>query len=107
MRRTMSAACALLVASLAVACTWVKPTAEGESVRVAGAAEVANCERKGKVTVSVKNRVAAVERKPTKVESELATLARNEAPAMGGDTVVAESAVSDGRQVYGIYDCGG
>jgi len=88
------------------ACTWVKATPEGESVRVSTLAEVAACERKGKVTVSVKNRVGGVERKPTKVATELATLARNEAVSLGGDTVVPESEAYDGRQVFGVYDCG-
>jgi hypothetical protein len=90
---------------LAAACTWVKPTPAGESVRVATADAVAACERKGKVTVSLKSRVAGVERKPTKVANELATLARNEGALLGGDTVVAEGSVAEGRQVFGVYDC--
>ena len=91
--------------ALASACTWVKPTPAGESVRVATADAVATCERKGKVTVSLKSRVAGVERKPTKVADELATLARNEGGQLGGDTVVAEGPVSEGRQVFGVYAC--
>ena len=87
------------------ACTWVKTTPEGQGVRVASAAEVIACERKGKVTVSVKSRVSSVERKPTKVATELATLARNEGALLGGDTVVAESPVAEGRQVFGVYRC--
>lgn len=90
---------------LATACTWVKPTPAGESVRVATADQVGACERKGKVTVSLKSRVAGVERKPTKVANELATLARNEGGLLGGDTVVAESDVMEGRQVFGVYVC--
>jgi len=91
--------------SLAAGCTWVKPTPAGEDVRVADADAVTACERKGKVTVSLKSRVAGVERKPTKVANELATLARNEGGLLGGDTVVAEGPVTDGRQVFGVYDC--
>lgn len=87
------------------ACTWVKTTPEGQGVRLAAAAEVIACERKGKVTVSVKSRVSGVERKPTKVATELATLARNEGALLGGDTVVAESPMADGRQVFGVYLC--
>jgi len=90
---------------LGAACTWVKPTPAGESVRVATADAVAACERKGKVAVSLKSRVAGVERKPTKVANELATLARNEGALLGGDTVVAEGSVAEGRQVFGVYDC--
>jgi hypothetical protein len=85
----------------------VKTTPEGESVRVAYADAVGDCVRKGKVTVSVKSRVSGVERKPTKVATELATLARNEGALLGGNTVVAETHVADGRQTFGVYQCGG
>jgi len=107
MKNVSIAALTVALAVLHSSCTWVKPTPEGESVRVATADAVGNCERKGKVTVSLKSRVASVERKPTKVANELATLARNEGAVLGGDTVVAESNVSDGRQVFGVYRCGG
>ena len=107
MSRIALTASIVLCAALVGACTWVKPTPAGESVRVAPASEVASCTRKGKVTVSLKSRVAGVERKPTKVANELATLARNEGALLGGDTVVAETAVADGRQVFGVYHCGG
>jgi len=99
--------CVLMIGLAAAAggCTWVKPTPAGESVQVASADAVGDCVRKGKVTVSLKNRVAGVERKPTKVANELATLARNEGATLGGDTVVAETAVSEGSQVFGVYQC--
>jgi hypothetical protein len=105
MIRPFVAATAFAAAVGLSACTWVKTTPEGEAVRVASADAVADCERKGKVTVSLKNRVAGVERKPTKVAEELATLARNEAAGLGGDTVVAETDPSEGSQVFGVYDC--
>lgn len=105
MNRIVLLASLVLGLSLASACTWVKPTPAGEGVRVADAEAVGACERKGKVTVSLKSRVAGVERKPTKVANELSTLARNEGALLGGDTVVAEGAVSEGRQVFGVYDC--
>lgn len=103
-----SAVLSVLAASIAAAtaCTWVKTTPEGDSVRVASPEYVVDCERKGKVTVSLKSRVAGVERKPTKVAEELATLARNEGALLGGDTVVAEGTVTDGRQVFAVYRCG-
>jgi hypothetical protein len=107
MNKILAAATLGILLGLLNACTWVKTTPEGESVRVASADAVSGCERKGKVTVSVKNRVSGVERKPTKVATELATLARNEGALLGGDTVVAETAVADGRQVFGVYRCGG
>lgn len=105
MNKVLVAALTVAAAGFLNACTWVKPTPAGESVRVANADAVTTCERKGKVTVSLRNRVAGVERKPTKVAQELATLARNEGAALGGDTVVAETDVSEGSQVFGVYDC--
>ena len=95
----------VLIVLLLAGCTWVKPAPGAESVMVASSEAVGGCKRLGKVTVSVKNRVAAVERNATRVETELATLARNEAVTMGGDTVAAESQVADGRQVYGVFRC--
>ena len=86
-------------------CTWVKTTPAGEAVRVASVDAVRNCQRKSTVNVSLKSRVAGVDRKSTKVETELETLARNEGGRLGGDTVVAESTVTEGSQVFGVYVC--
>jgi len=105
MNKYLNIAIVAVLAAWLQGCSWVQTTPLGEAVRVASADEVADCQRKSKVTVSLKNRVAGVERKQTKVAGELATLARNEGGRLGGDTVVAESAVSEGSQVWGIYDC--
>ena len=70
-KNRVSAAVALVVlTSLLNACTWVKTTPEGDSVRVASADAVSGC-----------------------------------GALLGGDTVVAETAVADGRQVFGVYRC--
>lgn len=87
------------------ACTWVKSTPEGTNVVVSDSAGISNCARKGEVTSSLKSRVGAFERKASKVAGELETLARNEAAQMGGDTIVAESDIKDGRQTFGVYQC--
>jgi hypothetical protein len=105
MRRAIAVMAVLAVSGLLPACTWVKLTPEGTDVRVAQPGDVANCERLGKVNVSLKSRIAGVERSPTKVDTELQTLARNEGAVMGGDTVVSESQALDGRQQFGVYRC--
>lgn len=87
------------------ACTWVKPTTDGDKVVVSDGTGVSNCVRKGEVESALKSRVAGVERNATKVAGELETLARNEAAKMGGDTIVAESNVRDGTKTYGVYRC--
>jgi hypothetical protein len=107
MKYILAAAMLVVLAGGQNACTWVKTTPEGESVRVAYADAVGDCVRKGKVTVSVKSRVSGVERKPTKVATELVALARNEGALLGGNTVAAETEVAEGRQTFGVYQCGG
>jgi hypothetical protein len=104
-KKMLAAAILALFAGLSTACSWVETTPQGDSVRVSYADAVATCTRVGNVNVSLKNKVAGVERKADKVATELATLARNEGAIMGGDNVVAESPVSDGRQEFGVYRC--
>ncbi len=93
--------------SLVVGCTLVPLSPEGETVRLATEAEVAGCERRGTTTSTVLSRVGLFPRKEAKVREELATLARNEAAEQGANAVVPESAVEDGRRVFGIYACDG
>jgi hypothetical protein len=105
MRTTHQTIAVLALLTCLSACTWVKPTTEGEKVIVSDGAGVSNCERKGEVESALKSRVAGVERNATKVAGELETLARNEAAKMGGDTIVAESNVRDGKQTFAVYRC--
>ena len=96
---------ALAVAACLQACTWVKATEGGEKVVVSQAQGISNCERKGAVDSVLKSQVAGVQRNAAKVAGELETLARNEAARMGGDTIVAESGIQDGKQTFGVYRC--
>ncbi|MBS3744836.1 MAG: DUF4156 domain-containing protein [Wenzhouxiangellaceae bacterium] len=96
---------AVLIPLTLAACAWVQLTEEGESVDVADADRMTDCRRIGEVTVSVRDRVAAVQRKPGKVAEELERLARNEAAELGGDHVVALGPVRDGGRRYAVFDC--
>jgi len=104
-RRTIAWLAAAGLAAASMGCTWVSLTDEGEAVRSAPAAE--SCERLGRTTTKVANRVLFFGRSEDKVADELETLARNEAARMGGNTVVAESEIDDeGRRTFGVYRCG-
>ncbi len=95
-----------LCLSLLPACTWVKLTEEAESVTVV-ASVPSSCKRLGSTTSSTKADVASIDRSSKKVATELQTLARNAAAKMGGDTISADSEVSEnGEQTFGIYRCG-
>ncbi|MFA5628237.1 MAG: DUF4156 domain-containing protein [Thiohalomonadaceae bacterium] len=95
----------LVVLGLLSACTWVEPTAKGEKVRVLSAEEVTKCKKMGQTTVSLKAKLAGIERNPAKVQEELNILARNSAVELGGDSVVPISEVDNGQQVFAVYRC--
>lgn len=94
------------VVGLTSACTWVKVSEQGANIAVANAANVRNCEKVRNVNVKVKdNFVGSMKRDPNKVATELTNLARNEAVAFDGDTIVPVSLVKDGRQSFDVYKC--
>jgi len=93
----------LLVGTL-TACTYVKLTPGGESVRTLRPEQAAACERIGRSTAQVKDRFV-FKRNQEKVESELEALARNRAAAMGGNAIAPEGPVAEGSRSYGVYRC--
>ncbi len=95
----------LLLACCVSACTWVKPDAGSSAVRLAKPSEVTECKRIGLANVKTLGRIVVVPRSSAKVGDELVTLAQREAAVMGGDTIVAESLVDRGSQVFAVYRC--
>ncbi|MDH5823329.1 DUF4156 domain-containing protein [Luteimonas sp. RD2P54] len=98
----------LLLASIlaATGCTWVHMAPGASAVRVAATAPT-GCEKRGEVAVSVKHSIAFIDRNPLRVREELETLARNEAPGLGADTVHPLSEPVNGDQRYAAWRCGG
>lgn len=100
-------ATALLLIPLVSACTWVKMAPGGAEVRVARAGQdLGACEKRGEVSVSVKNRLGPYERNNIRVRDELETLARNEAPGLQADTVMPKGEPDDGEQRFLAFRCG-
>ena len=100
-------ATALLLIPFVTACTWVKMAPGGSEVRVARAGQdMSVCEKRGEVSVSVKNRLGPYERNDIKVRDELETLARNEAPGLQADTVQPKGEPVDGEQRFLAFRCG-
>ncbi len=87
------------------ACTWAPLSHLGEKVRVLEPYEINSCVKKGKATVSVRDNVAGIERNRKEVAKELKRLARNAAPDLNGDTVVAASPIKAGEQTFYVYKC--
>lgn len=94
-----------LMTALVSGCSFVNVTEKGESVRVATLYDIAGCERIGSTVVSVKDSVVGIDRSLEKIDAELIILARNSAPDIGGNTVVREERLNDGKQRFGVYKC--
>lgn len=96
----------MLLAGLVSGCSFVNVSEKGESVRLVTIYDITgNCERKGSTVVSVKDSVVGIDRSQEKIDAELIILARNSAPDVGGDTIVREERLSDGKQRFGVYKC--
>jgi len=86
-------------------CTWVQVAPEGRGVRLLNTTQVSACQRLGTTTSTTRQRVVFVPRGSEKVQEELVDLARNEAGIMGGNAIVADSSIEDGRQRFVVYSC--
>ena len=109
MRRVLpaSSAMAAVATVLLAGCTWVHMAPGASAVRVISAGPApAGCERRGEITVSVKDRLGFYERNDLRVHEELETLARNEAPGIAADTIQPLAAASDGEQRFAAWRCG-
>ena len=105
MRLPLIAVAAILSLS---GCTWVHMAPGASAVRViAAGAAPADCEKRGEVSVTVKDSVAFYERNELRVRDELETLARNEAPGIQANTVQPLGEPRDGEQRFAAYRCPG
>ena len=99
---------ALTVAFALPACTFVKMGPGADRVRVLRAdQDTAHCQKRGEVEVSVKDRLGPYQRDEIRVIDELETLARNEAPDLGADTVQPMGPPQDGEQRFRALRCSG
>ena len=89
-------------------CTWVKMAPGAAAVKVVAAGQdLSSCEKRGEVSVSVRDRLGPYERNDIKVRDELETLARNEAPGLSADTVQPKGEPDDGEQRFTTWRCDG
>ena len=108
MRIVPAALVALTVAFALPACTFVKMGPGADRVRVLRAdQDTAHCTQRGEVAVSVKDRLGPYQRDEIRVIDELETLARNEAPDLGADTVQPMGPPKDGEQRFRALRCSG
>ncbi|MDQ6979058.1 MAG: DUF4156 domain-containing protein [Mariprofundaceae bacterium] len=102
MKKTMT----MMLCGLLISCgPYVTVSHQGEKVRLLDKSEVSSCQNLGETTVSVLDKVAFVKREQSSVADNLQALARNSAAEMAGDTIVATSVISDGKQKFDVYRC--
>ena len=94
----------LATAVLGAGCTWVHMAPEARGVKVVDGPP-AGCNRRGEVAVSVKDSIAFYERNDLRVRDELETLARNEAPGLGADTIQPLGPPIEGEQRFAAWNC--
>lgn len=85
--------------------TWVNVTSAGMLVSVATPEQVSACTRLGSSTTNALSEIGFVDRGTRKLQQELVDLARNEAGDMGGNRIVVETPINNGRQTFGVYRC--
>lgn len=91
----------LLVSS----CATVKLTSGGEKIRILAPDEVSSCRELGKTNTSVTATALGVPRPPETIAKELEAIARNSAANMNGDTIVALTIITEGKQTFLVYKC--
>ena len=98
-------ACSILPLGLLLgACTWVHMAPGATQVRVLPQPP-SGCEKRGEIEVSVKDGLGPYERNPVRVRDELETLARNEAPGIGADSIHPLAPPADGAQRFAAWRC--
>jgi hypothetical protein len=97
--------CILCLALMPAACTWVELDNDALGIALLPHSEVAQCELLGTTISTTRDKVGLLNRDDEKVAMELLTLAKNSAASMGGDTLVEQTPVSEGKQTFGVYDC--
>ena len=94
----------LATAVLGAGCTWVHMAPEARAVKVVDGPP-AGCAKRGEIAVSVKDSIAFYERNDLRVRDELETLARNEAPGLGADTIQPLGPPIEGEQRFAAWNC--
>ena len=84
---------------------FLKVTEGSERVLLMNAHQVTNCKSLGKISVTVLTKISFYTRDADTVDANLLQLGRNNAIALGGDTLVKDDRPDDGTQVFTVYKC--
>lgn len=95
----------LFIAVTISACSFVTLNPDAKNVTVLPSTNsFTNCKFLGNTNVSLWSKAETFQSQD-KVESQLDTLARNEAASMNGNTVTPNSKINNGQRAYSVYNC--
>lgn len=95
----------LLGAALVSGCTFVELNPQADEVLVLKPHQARECEQVRRSSSQVLDKLWFINRNQEKMAEELQTLARNTAVELGGNAVVADSEIVNGKQSFIIYNC--
>lgn len=106
-RTTKIALLPVLLTSLSLgACSsWVELDEGAKDVLVLKPEQASQCEELRRTTSQVMDKVVFMKRSDSRLNEELQNLARNTAAELGGNAIVPETEIKDGRQTFKILDC--
>lgn len=96
----------LSIAALSACSSVLIGEKEGsDHVSLANANQVANCQSKGKINISVMAKIGIIPRSEEDVEANLYQMARNNAVDNGADTLVKGESKELGKRQFEMYKC--
>ncbi len=106
MKYTPTMLALLSIAALSACSSVIIGKKEGfDHVSLANANQVANCQAKGKINMSVIAKIGRIPRHLEDVEANLLQMARNNAVENGADTLVKGESKELGTRTFELYKC--
>jgi len=96
--------CTLPMISL-TGCTFNTKVKGAEDVLLVEAYNVKGCQKLGTTTAHIQDKIAGVTIPESQAKKELVVIAKNDAVALKGDSIVPLSPIKGGFQSFGIYKC--
>ena len=76
-----------------------------DHVSLAKADQIANCQSKGKINITVMAKIGIIPRSEDDIEANLYQMARNDAVENGADTLVKGESKELGKRQFEMYKC--
>jgi hypothetical protein len=95
-----------LAALMLAACSFIPEKPGADKIVLLPDNFVGNCKHLGQTNAMVPTYFGFIEHGSESIEKSLQAIARNDAVALGGDSIVKTSPIKEGRQTFKIYKCG-